>query len=520
MSEDRKRRWDDHPAAPTPGAPGEGGEPASKAVKTEEGATAGGQGGVDKAHEAAAAIAARLSASLASGAITGRPSPPSSAPPPPPGDAPPPPPPSGFLPPGEGGGVTSVAAQNGMRAERDRDREAGLFVEDIEINDLRNRYLLTKGPTQQQILADTGAAVLTKGVWYPDKSMATEKDPPLYLHITAEFADKLALGVAAVRALIDQDLQLLAAGQPPGRVASGDSGWGGRRKWPEEKIPIDLEPLRTFNIRAKTVGPGGLFVKYIQQETQTRVQIKGVGSGYIETETGREADEPIHVHITGPDAVMNAKAADMARDLLEVVREKHAEAKKAIEEQQRQYNAPVQPAAQQLYGQPMRFPGLGQTGGGSQDGQNPYSYQANQYAGAGLTAPLPPGEAPPPPPPSGGDPAAGATNSAQAAGTDPSGQMSTEAYAAWWASLDDASRAYYTQYYAAYAQYTANPAPNPAYSAAAQTPGAPPPPPPSSAPPPPPPSDAPPPPPPPPTMTEEPKGGKGAYGAVPPPAGL
>ena len=69
--------------------------------------------------------------------------------------------------------------------------------------------MLTKGPTQQQvrshlslipflrrpelmsviwwkqILADTGAAVLTKGVWYPDKSMATDKDPALYLHISA-----------------------------------------------------------------------------------------------------------------------------------------------------------------------------------------------------------------------------------------------------------------------------------------------------------------------------------------------
>jgi len=37
----------------------------------------------------------------------------------------------------------------------------------------------------EQILADTGAAVLTKGVWYPDKSMATDKDPALYLHISA-----------------------------------------------------------------------------------------------------------------------------------------------------------------------------------------------------------------------------------------------------------------------------------------------------------------------------------------------
>lgn len=42
----------------------------------------------------------------------------------------------------------------------------------------------------------------------------------------------------------------------------------------------------------------GLFVKYIQQETQTRVQIKGIGSGFVETDTGREGDDPIHIHVT------------------------------------------------------------------------------------------------------------------------------------------------------------------------------------------------------------------------------
>jgi hypothetical protein len=42
----------------------------------------------------------------------------------------------------------------------------------------------------------------------------------------------------------------------------------------------------------------GMFVKYIQQETGTRVQIKGVGSGFVDQETGRESDEPMHIHIT------------------------------------------------------------------------------------------------------------------------------------------------------------------------------------------------------------------------------
>lgn len=59
------------------------------------------------------------------------------------------------------------------------------FVKDIDINDIRNRYLLTKPASQEQVMAETGCNVATKGVWYPDRSMVKDKDPPLYLHITA-----------------------------------------------------------------------------------------------------------------------------------------------------------------------------------------------------------------------------------------------------------------------------------------------------------------------------------------------
>lgn len=37
-----------------------------------------------------------------------------------------------------------------------REKEEGDFVRDIEINDLRNRYVLTKGPTQKQVSSDLG----------------------------------------------------------------------------------------------------------------------------------------------------------------------------------------------------------------------------------------------------------------------------------------------------------------------------------------------------------------------------
>ena len=70
-----------------------------------------------------------------------------------------------------------------------------------------------------------------------------------------------------------------------------------QRKWPEERIPIDLEPLPGFNLRAQVVGHGGAYVKHIQQETRCRVQIKGRNSGFMEHGTGRESDEPMYLHV-------------------------------------------------------------------------------------------------------------------------------------------------------------------------------------------------------------------------------
>lgn len=85
-----KRKWDQP-------APGEDGT-TPKAAKTEESKTA------SEAAAAAAAIAAKIAAQFASGAL--------------------------------GGG------------DKDHDAE---FMQDIDINDVRNRYLLTRGSTQDQV---------------------------------------------------------------------------------------------------------------------------------------------------------------------------------------------------------------------------------------------------------------------------------------------------------------------------------------------------------------------------------
>ncbi|KAF9788653.1 hypothetical protein BJ322DRAFT_1217649 [Thelephora terrestris] len=40
-----------------------------------------------------------------------------------------------------------------------------------------------------------------------------------------------------------------------------------RRKWPENKFPVSLDSIRSFHVRAKVVGPSGVFVKSIQKLT-------------------------------------------------------------------------------------------------------------------------------------------------------------------------------------------------------------------------------------------------------------
>lgn len=63
-------------------------------------------------------------------------------------------------------------------------------------------------------------------------------------------------------------------------------------------MPVGIEGAHNFNIRAKIIGPQGMYVKHIQTETGARVQLKGIGSGFTETGTGVEADEPMFMHIT------------------------------------------------------------------------------------------------------------------------------------------------------------------------------------------------------------------------------
>ncbi|KAL2135638.1 hypothetical protein VTI74DRAFT_7588 [Chaetomium olivicolor] len=366
----------------------------------------------------------------------------------------------------------------------------GDYIKDIEVNDLRNRYLLTKGSTQKMIKDETGADVTTRGSYYPDKNMATPSNPPLYLHVTSTTKEGLEKAVAKIEELMKQELPQLVderrfrrrdQEQPVERDEFG------RRKWPEEKIPIGLEPVPGFNLRAQVVGHGGAYVKHIQQETGCRVQIKGRGSGYMEASTGRESDEDMFLHVAGPDAKMVEKAKELCEDLLSMVREQYQEFKS----------------------RPPRSYGGGGGGYGGRGGGDSYhgynrdshhqnssnSYSNSPATGAGASAS---------PPASTSTPTSAADYAAQ--------------YAQYYGADPYAAYGGYQAYVQMYQQWYASQGGQAATAAAAAAPGAstspPPPPPTEAAPPPPPPSAAPPPPPP-----SGPPDASG-YSAVPPPPGL
>ncbi|KAG4256275.1 hypothetical protein FPRO04_03162 [Fusarium proliferatum] len=371
----------------------------------------------------------------------------------------------------------------------------GDYIQDIEVNDLRNRYLLTKGSTQKMIKDETGADITTRGSYYPNKSMATAANPPLYLHITSTSKSGLEAAVAKINELIQQELPQLVDERRFRRrdQEQVERDEFGRRKWPEEKIPISLEPVHGFNLRAQVVGHGGAYVKHIQQETTCRVQIKGRGSGYLEAATNQESDEDMFLHVTGPDPNMVAKAKELCEDLIANVKEQYEEFK----------SRPPRYGGDRYGGD--RYGGDRYNGGGDRNhshggshGTSHGSYGASGYGGYGSNP-------------------AGASNSPAAAGVNSPTNAADYAaqYAQYYGGADPyAAYGGYANYVAMYQQYYGAQAQAQAPGPPGATPGqsASPPPPPSEAapPPPPPPSSAPPPPPP----SGSPPGTGGSYGSV------
>jgi hypothetical protein len=241
-----------------------------------------------------------------------------------------------------------------------------------------------------------------------------------------------------------------------------------------------MENIPGFNLRAQVVGQGGAYVKHIQQETGCRVQIKGRGSGFMEHSTGQESDEPMYLHVAGPQPPMVQKAKELCEDLLANVRVN-------FEHFKANPPPPRMESYTDGYGADANRGSYGGGYGRDRHRDNSYSHQSNSYNSpyAGAPATQAPATAASPT-----DYSAQAAQYAQYYANQPGG----DPYAAYGGYQN------YVAYYNYYQQQAATQQQSPPPPPGGDT--APPPPPADS-------SAAPPPPPP-----------SGGYAAVPPPPGL
>ena len=64
----------------------------------------------------------------------------------------------------------------------------------------------------------------TRGKYYPDKLLATEKDPPLFLHVTASTQEALDSAVKKINELMEQSFTPVPPAttpRPPGPHSGG-----------------------------------------------------------------------------------------------------------------------------------------------------------------------------------------------------------------------------------------------------------------------------------------------------------
>lgn len=219
--------------------------------------------------------------------------------------------------------------------------------------------------------------------------MATEKDPPLHLRLVGPTEESVQKACKRIKDLLSQTITLNAPIQYERPLHQP-------RKILEEKVPIGLDPIIGFPLRGKIVGPQGAYIKHITGETQSRIQLKGRGSGFKELD-GMESSEPLYAHITCPSEEGMEKAKNLFQDLLTTVRAEYERFRASNPYATGGYGVP----GAMPYGAPnpyaMMYGGMhpGQPGAGA-PGMGYYGHQAPYYGGMTAQPPLPP-SAPAPP---------------------------------------------------------------------------------------------------------------------------
>ncbi|XP_076304881.1 uncharacterized protein LOC143222344 isoform X3 [Tachypleus tridentatus] len=208
-----------------------------------------------------------------------------------------------------------------------------LFTAEVEINDvpLSVRNLLTRGHNQDEICKHSGAAISTRGRYMtPDEKLTTAggNDRPLYLHIQASDQNAVNLAVRRILEFIARNTKGIAGISTITTVPTTFNGLtstvsmsqiSSGHHFVQEKVYVGLEHASLSTIREKILGPEGSYLQHIRTETGASVTLRGKGSGFMEPTSGREAFEPLHIHITHPKPEGLQAAKALALNLVQTV---------------------------------------------------------------------------------------------------------------------------------------------------------------------------------------------------------
>lgn len=71
----------------------------------------------------------------------------------------------------------------------------------VDVNDSRHRYYIVRSATIAEIETFSGASLTVKGKYYPDRNLATEKDPPLCVEVAATSGEVLQKAINRIMEL-------------------------------------------------------------------------------------------------------------------------------------------------------------------------------------------------------------------------------------------------------------------------------------------------------------------------------
>merc|ERR1719389_1145049 len=113
-----------------------------------------------------------------------------------------------------------------------------------------------------------------------------------------------------------------AAGSPAALVGGDAKGAKGTRKF-TCRFLIGIENDKEFQVARRLIGSKGSNMKKIVQQTDAKLRLRGVGSGYFEGSGQKESSEPLQLCISCTSAEGYNTAVRLTEDLLKKVHDEY-----------------------------------------------------------------------------------------------------------------------------------------------------------------------------------------------------